>query len=78
HYHLWVSGIEHGDISVWNLMWDEVDNCGVLNDFDLSAIKGSTENRGGERTGTLPFMARGILEPNFMEGKQERKYMHEV
>ncbi|KAF8994357.1 hypothetical protein BDQ17DRAFT_1431115 [Cyathus striatus] len=61
HYSLWENGIQHGDISIWSLMWDPVDNCGVLNDFDLSAITGSAENRRGEPTGTLPFMAQKLL-----------------
>ncbi|KAF8994356.1 hypothetical protein BDQ17DRAFT_1285839 [Cyathus striatus] len=79
HYHLWVKGIQHGDISVWNLMRDPVESCGVLNDFDLSVIKGgSSENRGGERTGTLPFMARKLLNIGFLSGNEERKYMYEL
>lgn len=35
HYYLWEGGIEHGDISLGNLMWDSLKEKGVLGDFDL-------------------------------------------
>ena len=40
HYHLWVKGIHHRDISLTNLMCDfptgTEDPVGILNDFDLT------------------------------------------
>ncbi|KAF9014326.1 hypothetical protein BDQ17DRAFT_1231139 [Cyathus striatus] len=76
YYALWKNGIAHCDISAWNLMWDPKDEC-VLNDFDLSVIKYS-ERCGGERTGTLLFMAGVTLTNRFREGNQERQYWYEV
>ncbi|KAF8991477.1 hypothetical protein BDQ17DRAFT_1546841 [Cyathus striatus] len=69
HYALWNKGVEHGDISAWNLMWDENNNCGILNDWDLAHVQGGVLLKsgqkkmtdGGELTGTLAFMARDIL-----------------
>ncbi|KAF8991496.1 hypothetical protein BDQ17DRAFT_1463752 [Cyathus striatus] len=82
HYALWKNGIEHGDISVWNLMWDNTNMCGVLNDWDLAHIQGSI-GRGHERTGTLPFMARDLLTNQKRPVKGDNKpiqrlYRHEV
>ncbi|KAF8982466.1 hypothetical protein BDQ17DRAFT_1226447, partial [Cyathus striatus] len=75
HYALWKNGFEHGDISIWNLMWDATNKCGTLNDWDLAYVR-ETEGKGPakERTGTLPFMARELLE----EPGQQRLYRHEV
>ncbi|KAF9007474.1 hypothetical protein BDQ17DRAFT_1350704 [Cyathus striatus] len=72
HYALWNKDTEHGDISVWNLMWDPQNNCGVLNDWDLAF-----EGYGAERTGTMPFMARELLDdPYYLDG--QRLYRHEI
>ncbi|KAF8994604.1 hypothetical protein BDQ17DRAFT_1331082 [Cyathus striatus] len=76
HHALWKKGIYHSDISVYNLMWDTVDDCAVLNDFDLSEIKGC--ELFGDRAANYPFMARHILYKSFIEGTEERKYVHEV
>ena len=40
HHALWKGGIEHGDISFRNLMWDPSLEVGILNDFDLINIRG--------------------------------------
>ncbi|KAF9001490.1 hypothetical protein BDQ17DRAFT_1281313 [Cyathus striatus] len=81
HYALWKTGVEHGDISIWNLMWDKMNKCGILNDWDLAFVRGGIrkdgkllEGHGGERTGTVPFMARGLLNLN----DKHRLYRHEV
>jgi hypothetical protein len=34
HSVLWTNGIDHDDISLWNLMWDPLLKVGVLNDFN--------------------------------------------
>ncbi|KAF9001126.1 hypothetical protein BDQ17DRAFT_1327357 [Cyathus striatus] len=83
HYILWENSIQHGDISVHNLMWDSIDSCGVFNDFDLSEIKSKvkdSERRSFGLTGTLPFMARDLLNLSreYIEGRKEQEYVHEV
>ncbi|KAF8980780.1 hypothetical protein BDQ17DRAFT_1181386, partial [Cyathus striatus] len=84
HYALWNKGAEHGDISVWNLMWDPRNNCGVLNDWDLAFVRGGIivdgvkqEGHGAERTGTEPFMARALLDDPYHR-EQERIYRYEL
>ncbi|KAF9007477.1 hypothetical protein BDQ17DRAFT_1302041 [Cyathus striatus] len=84
HYALWNKDTEHGDISVWNLMWDPQTNCGVLNDWDLAFVRGGIlvngvkqEGHGAERTGTMPFMARELLDDPYSLDRQ-RLYRHEV
>ena len=62
HYHLWVGGVEHNDISVRNLMYDKLnDDRGILNDYDLAHLRGRPQPSGTERTGTMPFMALDVL-----------------
>ncbi|KAF8980162.1 hypothetical protein BDQ17DRAFT_1264012, partial [Cyathus striatus] len=84
HYILWENSIQHGDISVHNLMWDSIDSCGVFSDFDLSEIKSEvkdSERRSFGLTGTLPFMARDLLNlrsREYIEGRKEQEYVHEV
>jgi len=72
---LWQLGCEHGDPSLANLMADG--HFGVINDWDLSHKTG--ENHvGGERTGTLPFMALDLLEDGALAGKTTRLYRHDL
>jgi len=82
HALLWRIGIAHGDVSLYNLMYKEDNNYGVLNDFDLSTIMepgARNPNRQGlERTGTLPFMALELLEEKGFDGKIPRRYDHEL
>jgi hypothetical protein len=43
HYHLWLGGVEHNDISVKNLMYDKFnEDRGILNDYDLAHLKWAT------------------------------------
>jgi len=50
---------------------------GVLNDWDLCRIRTETgvEHRGGERTGTIPFMAMELLAS---EGSKPPLYRHDL
>ena len=75
HFALWKGGIEHGDISFLNLMWDPVLGVGVLNDFDLVRIEG-VESRGTRRTGTIAFMSLELLSIDSINPK--RLYRHDV
>lgn len=61
HFHLWKKGIQHGDISLGNLMWDDQRKVGVLNDFDLARLVDQTQAGGQDNPGTLPFMALDLL-----------------
>ncbi|KAF8068621.1 hypothetical protein FPV67DRAFT_1415344 [Lyophyllum atratum] len=77
HHVLWANGIEHGDISLGNLMVNPRTEMGVLNDFDLAVLAG-VRIFGGERTGTVPFMARELLTREYYDGKVERRYRHDL
>ena len=78
HHCLWLSGVQHNDISVKNLMYDRREgNCGVLNDYNLAHLDGQPQPSGSERTGTMPFMALDLLADEAMDGKVERLYCHD-
>jgi hypothetical protein len=78
HYILWKGGIQHGDISVSNLMHRK--GTGVLNDFDLARLTtpGNVYPRGFDRTGTTPFLALDLLTKDAQDGKVERRYRHDL
>ncbi|KAF9458041.1 hypothetical protein BDZ94DRAFT_1301484 [Collybia nuda] len=78
HFYLWEGGIEHGDISLGNLMWDSNKKKGVLADFDLATLRDNADKRGGERTGTVPFMALNLLTKEYFDGKITHLYRHDV
>lgn len=93
HFNLWKVDIHHGDISLWNLMWNDQKKAGVLNDFDLIralnvtseelemlGINGIHDPLGvnGERTGTIPFMALDLLTKEYFAGKVPRRYRHDA
>jgi hypothetical protein len=56
--------------------------CGVLNDWDLSYYRpfpdGNGQVVGGERTGTLPFMALDLLTDKAWKGNVQRLYRHDL
>ncbi|KIM38558.1 hypothetical protein M413DRAFT_42752, partial [Hebeloma cylindrosporum] len=78
HYILWKRGIQHGDISVSNLM--HRNGTGALNDFDLArlATPHNPYHRGCYRTGTTPFLALDLLAPERQGSKVERRYRHDL
>ncbi|PPQ66181.1 hypothetical protein CVT24_000158 [Panaeolus cyanescens] len=78
HRALWLSGIYHSDVSLGNIMWDKEFQTGVLNDFDLARLFGSKGATGHENTGTLPFMAIDLLNPDGMAGLIPRRYRHDA
>jgi hypothetical protein len=54
-------------------------NRGVLNDWDLSYVRADSEGHvGGERTGTIPFMALDLLCKDYWEGHVARLYRHDL
>ena len=81
-YLLWKIGIAHGDISLNNMMYYEENGVlyGVLNDFDLAAKmevgERSPKKQGFERTGTIPFMARDLLQ--YPGGRMTRWFRHDL
>jgi serine/threonine protein kinase len=77
HYALWKKGIEHGDISLENLMLHPNLDVGVLNDFDLVYITGWPA-RGGRRTGTVAFMALDLLTEKAIKHRFARLYRHDA
>lgn len=75
--------ILHRDISVDNIMYNVKDGCFILNDFDLAARlkKGGfpinpSDSTPSHRTGTLPFMARDLVEA--MATTEQTKIIHTV
>uniref|UniRef100_A0A8H7XYE1 Fungal-type protein kinase domain-containing protein n=1 Tax=Psilocybe cubensis TaxID=181762 RepID=A0A8H7XYE1_PSICU len=78
HAFLWKNYVEHGDPSLSNIMYDPVDKCGVLSDFDLSLLQWEPRVIGTDRTGTVPFMAIELLSKKYWEGKIQRFYHHEL
>jgi hypothetical protein len=78
HVFLWSRGVEHGDPSLWNMMYNEELHCGVLSDFDLSVSRRNPWVPGTDRTGTIPFMALALLTDKYWNGEIERKYRHEL
>ena len=79
HWALWNAGIEHGDISVENMMFDPVTKRGVLNDFDLARWSAPNRKPSAEdNTGTLPFLALDLLNDAALEGRVRRLYRHDA
>jgi len=77
HLALWKNGVHHRDISDSNLMYykDAEENIvGVLNDFDLAST--TDIPTGTQRTGTIPFMALGLL--GDAEGRKKHLYEHDA
>ena len=71
-------GIQHGDISLGNLMWDDERKAGVLNDFDLAKFADQTGASRHDNTGTLPFMALDLMSEKGLRGEIPRLYRHEA
>ncbi|GLB44606.1 hypothetical protein LshimejAT787_1702330 [Lyophyllum shimeji] len=78
HAFLWKHGVEHGDPSLWNIMYSVQHRCGVLADYDLSVFRHLPRVLGTDRTGTIPFMALDLLRAEYWNGKLERKFYHEL
>ena len=78
HAFLWKNRIEHGDPSLGNLMYNPVNKCGVLTDFDLSILQWESRTFGVARTGTIPFMAIDLLSDKYWKGFIPRFYYHEL
>ena len=78
HYCLWKKGIQHGDVSLGNMMWDDRRKVGILNDFDLSKFANQKGSSGQDNTGTLPFMALDLLSDKGLGGEIPRLYRHEA
>ena len=75
---MWKKGIQHGDISLGNLMWDDERKVGILNDFDLAKFADQEGASGQDNTGTLPFMALDLLTEKGLRGEVPRRYRHEA
>jgi serine/threonine protein kinase len=69
HWLYQVAHVLHCDISLKNLMYCEKNGevCGVLNDYDLAVCLDHNDSRmpsSKQRTGTKPYMAIDLLDPN--------------
>jgi len=78
HYKLWKLGFEHGDSGPGNLMIEPATKRGVFNYWDRIRIRTETgvEHLGGQRTGTIPFMAMDF--PEYFEGSKPSLYRHDL
>ncbi|KAF6764618.1 hypothetical protein DFP72DRAFT_868702 [Ephemerocybe angulata] len=77
HAMLWSVGVEHGDISESNLMYEESTGRPKLCDYDLSHIRGDYRPSEHLNPGTWAFMAGDLLTAEAMEGKVTRLYRHD-
>ncbi|KAF6749881.1 hypothetical protein DFP72DRAFT_969905 [Ephemerocybe angulata] len=77
HVMLWSVGVEHGDISEGNLMYDKKDKKPKLCDFDLSHVSDQERPSGHSNTGTWAFMAMELLTQKAMDGRVPRLYRHD-
>ncbi|KAF8320173.1 uncharacterized protein EI90DRAFT_2844918, partial [Cantharellus anzutake] len=76
---LWDNKIQHGDISVDNLMHTPATKQRVLNDFDLARL--DQQNRkpsGKDNTGTMPLMTLDLFSDQASEGLAPRHYRHDT
>ena len=71
HAFLWNRYVEHGDPSLWNVMYNKELGCGVLGDYDLSICR---RKQRVPRTGTVPFMAIDLLTDEYWNGEIVRLY----
>ncbi|GLB44611.1 hypothetical protein LshimejAT787_1702380 [Lyophyllum shimeji] len=78
HAFLWKHGVEHDDPSLRNIMYSVQDRCGVLADYDLSVLRPLHRVFGSDTTGTIPFMALALLEPEYWDGNLKREFYHEL
>ena len=79
HWALWEKYIEHGDISIGNLMCDPETKRGVLNDLDLARVGGPARKPSAkDNTGTMPFLALDLLNRAAFEGQVPRRYRHDA
>ncbi|KAI6106627.1 hypothetical protein EDD16DRAFT_1490535 [Pisolithus croceorrhizus] len=72
---LWKNGVYHRDINPSNLMFKRTSDgkiMGVLNDFDLASIEDGLTRT--ECTGTVPFMALELLDPEGSCGQTNHLY----
>ena len=72
HFCLWRMGIQHGDVSLGNLMWDDERKVGVLNDFDFAKFVDQTGTGRQDNMGPVPFMALDLLSEEAFRGKIPR------
>lgn len=78
HALLWAVGIEHGDISEKNLMWDPATGKPKLCDFDLSHFSSPKQPTGHSLTGTWMFMALDLLTDTALHGDVAGLYRHDA
>ncbi|KAF8953676.1 hypothetical protein BDZ97DRAFT_1644510, partial [Flammula alnicola] len=69
---------EHGDPSLWDVMYNEDLKCGVLSGCDLSVSRRQSCRPGTDRTGTILFMVIDLLTDKYWRGEIERPYRHKL
>ena len=79
HWALWEKHIEHGDISIGNLMCDPVTKRGVLGDFDLSREGGPhMKPSAKDNARAIPFLALDLLNKRAIDGLVPHRYRHDA
>ncbi|KZV64385.1 hypothetical protein PENSPDRAFT_615510, partial [Peniophora sp. CONT] len=77
HYHAWISGIRHQDISLATFAYtvdSDGENRGALCDWDLA--QGQDES--SKRVGTAPFMAMDLLKSPSINMNAEHLYRYDL
>lgn len=80
HYRSWLHGIQHGDISPANLMFEQSGKSvvGKLKDFGLAHVRDHPRPSGwGHAADTMPFMALDLLTKKGWNGEVDRLYRHD-
>lgn len=77
YYHLWLNGIQHGDINPRNLIYDKNEMRGILNDFHLTNSNGTMRRSGWYSSDNMPFMALDFLTETAQNDQLERLYRHD-
>ncbi|RDB21959.1 hypothetical protein Hypma_010828 [Hypsizygus marmoreus] len=78
HRALWLAGVEHGDVSLANLMYNPDTHQGVLNDFDFSVFRQSSQGVHVAPHGTAAFMPLDLLCDEYSCGTIQRLYRHDL
>ncbi|KAI6125888.1 hypothetical protein EDD16DRAFT_1474019, partial [Pisolithus croceorrhizus] len=79
HLSLWKNGVYHRDVSPSNLMFKLTSDgkiMGVLNDYDLAPVEDGVART--DRTGTVPFMALELLDPEGPCGQINHAYEYDA
>ena len=70
--------MEHGDPSLWNMMYDPASGWAVFMDYDLAILRGQARFFGNQQTGKIAFMAIETLSNEYFQGQLQHQYGHKL